>query len=116
MRHPLFGIGVTVATLLLSSCSSNNGNFSLANNTHEPIARATVAICGQAIELKDIQPNNSAIGSYKVRSDSHYVIQIEFQSGKKLQKQTGYVTNGMDFDHKIVVSESDIAIVDSKAH
>lgn len=115
MRHPVLGVAATIAALFLISCTTNKGSFSLVNKTKEPIARASVAICGQTIELKDIQPNKSAAGSYEVKFDSHYTIQVEFQSGKKLQKETGYVTNGMDFQHEITITDSDIEITDSKA-
>lgn len=114
MRHSVLGIGVIFVALLVSSCTTGKGNFSLVNKAKEPIARASVVICGQSIELKDIQPGKSASGSYDVKSDSHYAIKVEFQSGKKLQKEAGYVTNGMDFQHEITVSDSDIEITDSK--
>jgi hypothetical protein len=87
----------------------------LINKADEPIVRATVAICGQTIELKDIQPGESVSGSYDVTSDSHYTIEIEFQSGKHLRKETGYVTSGMDFQHEITVTGSDIDVTDSEA-
>jgi penicillin V acylase-like amidase (Ntn superfamily) len=74
-----------------------------------------VAICGQTIKLKDIQPNTSAAGFYKVTGDSGYTIEVEFQSGKTLRKETGYVTNGMDFQDEITVTDSDIEITDTKA-
>ena len=115
MKHSVLGISAAIVALLLTSCTPNKGSFSLINNANEPIARASVTICSQTIEFKGIQPNKSAAGSYEVRSDSHYEIRIEFQSGKKLQKETGYVTNGMDFQHEISVTNSDIAITDSKA-
>jgi transcription elongation factor Elf1 len=114
MRHPVLGVAATIAVLFLISCTNSKGSFSLVNKTKEPIARASVAICGQTIELKDIQPNTSAVGSYEVKFDSHYTIQVEFQSGKTLQKEMGYVTNGVDFQHEIVVADSDIEITDTK--
>ncbi|GAC1469139.1 MAG: hypothetical protein PVSMB1_17720 [Gemmatimonadaceae bacterium] len=115
MRHSILGVAVTIAALLLTSCTTNKGNFSLVNKAKEPITRASVAICGQTIELKDVQPNKSGAGSYEVTSDSHYTIQVEFQSGTKLKKETGYVTHGMDFQHEITVTDSDIEITNSKA-
>lgn len=116
MRHFALGVTATIAVLFLISCTSNNGSFWLINKAKEPIARASVAICGQTIQLKDIEPNKSAAGSYTVKSDSHYVIQVEFQSGKKLQKETGYVTNGVDFKHEITVTDSDIEITGSNVN
>lgn len=115
MRHSILGVVATIAVLLLTSCTTNEGDFSLVNRAKEPITHASVAICGQMIELKDIQPGKSAAGSYEVKSDSHYTIQVEFQSGKKLKKEIGYVTHGMDFQHEITVTDSDIEITDSQA-
>jgi hypothetical protein len=104
-----------LAVFVLSSCIvANKGSFLLLNEAKESISRGTVSICGQTIELKDIQPTQSAPGSYEVRSDSHYDIKIEFQSGKKLRKELGYVTNGLDFHHKIVVTDTDIELMDIK--
>ena len=99
--------------LFMVSCAANKGSFLLINKAQELIARASVTVCGQTIELKDIQPTKSAPGSYKVKSDSHYDVRGEFQSGKKLQKAIGYVTNGLDFHHEIVVTDTDIEITDN---
>lgn len=113
MRQFVLHLAATVAVLVLISCTANHGNFTLVNKAMEPIARASVTVCGQTIELTNIQPNKSAEGSYTVKSDSHYSIQVEFQSGKKLHKDTGYVTNGMDFQHEIVITDSDIELTES---
>ncbi len=115
MRHLVLGVAATLVALFLISCANGKGSFSLVNKTKEPIARASVAICGQTIKLKDIQPNTSAAGFYKVTGDSGYTIEVEFQSGKTLRKETGYVTNGVDFQDEITVTESDIEITDTKA-
>lgn len=114
MKHFALSIGVIIAALLMISCTTGKRNFSLINKAQEPIARALVKICGQTIELRNINPRNSAAGSSDVKSDSHYAIEVEFRSGKKLRKETGYVTNGMDFQHDISVTDSDIEITDSK--
>lgn len=96
------------------SFGANKGFVLLVNMAKEPIVRALVTVCAQTIELKNIQPTESALGSYKVKSDSHYDIRVEFQSGKKLQKEMGYVTNGFDFQHEFVMTDSDIEMRDSK--
>ena len=100
--------------LFVASCSSNTGEFFLINKAGEPIASASVVICGQLIELKGVERNKTVGGSYKVTADSHYTIQVEFESGRMLKKEAGYVTRGMDFRHEIVVTDSDIEIADTK--
>lgn len=115
MRFTATAISAVFAVIFMASCSANTGNFSLINKTKEPIARASVTVCGQTIDMKDIQPTKSAQGSYKVKSDSHYDVRVEFQSGKKLHKEIGYVTNGLDFQHVITVTDTDIEITENKA-
>ena len=115
MRFALLRFFV-VPALLLASCTSNQGNFSLVNKATESIAHVSVGICGQTIELNGIKSNDRLTGSYKVTSDSHYTIEVEFQSGRKIKKETGYVTNGMNFRHEITVTDSDIRITDTKVN
>lgn len=114
MRHSVLSVIIAIAVLFLTSCTTNEGSFSLINKAKEPIAHASVTISGQTIEMKAIQPNKSVAGSYEIKSDSHYTIKVEFQSGKKLKKETGYVTNGMDHYDEITVTDFNIEITDSK--
>lgn len=113
MRNSTLVIIVIIAALFEIFCTTSKGHFLLINKTMEPIARVSVKISGQTVELRDILPSKSAEGSYDVKSDSHFIIEVEFQSGKKLRKETGYVTNGMDFQHEIEVTGSDIDVTDS---
>jgi hypothetical protein len=107
MRPFLIAICVAVV-FLLSSCLTNKGSFVLINKAKDTISQGFVTVCGQTIELKDIQPNKSMSGTYAVKSDSHYDIKVEFLSGKKISKQLGYVTNGLDFHDEFVVTDTDI--------
>lgn len=115
MRNLAIAIGALIAILAMVACGGNKGSFVLLNKSTELITRASVTISGQTIELKDIQPTKSTSGFYDVKADSHFDVRIEFQSGKKIRKEAGYVTNGFDFEHVIAVTDADIAIVESKA-
>lgn len=101
---------VTFALLLIISCETNKGSFLLINNSNDAISTASVKVCGQSIEFRDIPRLKSVVGSYMVKSDSHFDIVVKFNSGKELHKQIGYVTNGVDFRHEIVVTEKDIKL------
>jgi hypothetical protein len=115
MRVFIIVICAAFSSFVMASCVANKGSFLLINKANEPIVWGSVTVCGQTIELKDIQPTDSALGFHKVKSDSHFDIRIEFQSGKKLRKEMGYVTSGMDFHHEFVVTNSDIEIMSSIA-
>lgn len=102
------------AVFLVVSCASETGTFSISNRAGEPIVRAVVEVCGQAIELDHIPTGSMAAGSYEVRGDSHVVVDVTFRSGRRLRKADGYVTNGMSFHHDIVVTDSSVAVVGSE--
>lgn len=86
----------------------------LLNKASESISRVSISICGQTIRMSEIQFGGTAQGSYEVTSDSHYTISVEFYSGKKIQKDIGYVTRGMNFWHEITITDSDIQITNAK--
>jgi len=94
----------------MTSCGDNRGSFLLVNKANEPIVRALVTVCGQTIELKNITPAHSASGSFRVKADSHYNIGVEFQSGRKLQEEMGYVTSGVDVEDEITITDKGIEI------
>ena len=111
------GLIIVIATAALAISVYGKpfqGEISLVNKATEPITRVSVSICGQVIELEDIQPTKNAVGSYKVTCEGHYDIRIEFQSGKKFQKEIGYVTGGFNYWHEILVTDSGIEIGESK--
>lgn len=106
---PFLGF-ILIAVTTLVSCSADNGTFSLTNQSTDSIAHAQITICGQTIEFKGLPPSASATGSYKVTSDSHFVVRVEFASGKILAGKGGYVSHGADFRHEIVVTDEDIKV------
>jgi hypothetical protein len=107
MKRILGWLGVALA---ISACTSHDGSFTLLNKGKEPINRASVIVCNQTNEFRDIPSGKSIAGAYRVTSDSHFVIEVEFSSGRKLRKEDGYVTNGMGFRHEIIVTESAIQV------
>jgi hypothetical protein len=116
MKPSVPRISAAIAVLFLASCMFNKGNFSLINKAKEPIANGSVNICDQTIEFKSIQTNKSASSSYEITCENYYTIQIEFLSGKKLKKEAGYVTSGVNIQDEITVTDSDIKITDRKVN
>jgi len=101
---------VTFALLFIISCETNKGNFLLINNSNDAISTASVKVCGQSIEFSNIPHLKSVVGSYMVKSDSHFDIVVKFNNGKEIHKQIGYVTNGVNFRYEIIVTETDIKL------
>jgi hypothetical protein len=98
--------------LLLIGCESNEGQFLLSNQSNEVIAKAEIKVGKQLFEFTDIVVGDEFTESYSVLVDSHYEIKITFESGESFQKSIGYMTNGFDYDHSIIVTDDDIKISD----
>ena len=96
--------------LSINSCGSTVGRFTVSNESSEQLARVSVTVCEQTIDIRDIQPGASVKAQYRVTSDSHFLIVVVFKSGKTLRREDGYVTNGVEYNHDIVVTNSDIKL------
>ena len=67
-------------------------------------------MCAQKFPFGEIEQGRTKAIRYKVRSDSQYKLEVEFQSGKKLEKELGEVRNGLDFEDLLTLSDQDVSL------
>jgi hypothetical protein len=92
-----------------SSCSAGNtGEVVLQNKSEQNIDLASIKICKDKFEFKSLNPGSRKIFTYKVKGDCHFNIDIKFASGRTLSREVGYVTTGIDFEHKIFITSKSI--------
>ena len=101
----LFAVGLFALVF-----SANKGEVLVVNRAAESVARGQIEICKQKFTFGPIKPSETKHIFYKVWSDSHYKITVEFQSGKKLTRELGYVTSGVDFSDTLIVKDNDILL------
>jgi hypothetical protein len=75
----------------------DDGQVLILNAATEPIRNGQLEVCGQKFLFKEIEQGKSKAIQYKVRSDSQYKLEVEFHSGRKLEKELGSVTSGLNF-------------------
>jgi len=92
------------------SCETNTGTVVVLNKANDMIARVVIKVSGQELTISDLAPSQSSTATYQVRTEGHYSIDVEFRSGKHLQKELGYITSGFDVRDQILVTDSDIQI------
>lgn len=111
MRHSwAIVVAVLVALLLSVSCGRNKGTVSLVNKADEPISRATLNMSwGEKVEVTDLDPSKIATVHYRVR-EGDYRVEVVFRSGKRLTRDTVYVTPGFDYQDQITVTGSEIQL------
>ena len=108
MKGQIFSI--LVLCILAGCTTKNEGKFNLVNKANESLDILAVSICGQTSKFKDLKPGDTAQASYQVKGDCHFSITGQFKSGKKINKEDGYVTSGFNFSHEIEINDSDIDI------
>lgn len=89
---------------------NHKGEVHVLNKTTELVSKGQLEICGQHFEFGAVKPGESKLILFKVRSDSHYSIRVEFESKRMLSKDVGYVTNGCDFKDTLIVGDHDIIL------
>lgn len=89
---------------------SDDGQVLILNAATEPIKNGQLEVCGQKFLFGEIEQGKSKAIQYKVRSDSQYKLEVEFNSGKKLEKELGSVTNGLDFQDILTLSDHGVSL------
>jgi hypothetical protein len=109
VRHLLQVVGVAIF-LLLASCQ-NTGNLIIVNYSAAKVLTGTVEICQQSKIIKDLESYGKTNMSYKVHSDSHYIVRLGMSSGVLIDTSLGYVTSGLDFFDTLVINDDRVALV-----
>lgn len=99
-----------VSMYFTSTAFSYVGEVLIVNSATEPIKSGQVQVCGQKFKFGELEQGKTRVIQYKVRSDSHFELVVEFVSGKKLSKELGYVTSGREFKHVLTVKDDEASI------
>ncbi|OFZ78931.1 MAG: hypothetical protein A2583_12565 [Bdellovibrionales bacterium RIFOXYD1_FULL_53_11] len=118
MKPLLVGIGVIALALLAAAYLVWHGiygvqhkaEFELSNRSQEVLASVQVVICGQTIEVRALQQGQATTRNFKSGCEGHYTVRVQFQSGRQLNKDVGYVTGGLDIRDVIVVTSSNVEL------
>ena len=82
----------------------------ILNAATESIKNSQLEVCGQKFLFGEIEQGKSKTIQYKVRSDSQYKLEVEFHSGRKLEKELGDVTNGQDVQDTLTLSDHEVSL------
>ena len=88
----------------------DDGQVLILNAATEPVKSGQLEVCGQKFLFGEIEQGKTKAIQYKVRSDSHYKLEVEFHLGKKLEQELGSVTSGQDFEDVLTVNDRDVSL------
>lgn len=105
-----------ISCFLLASWSfttivlGDDGQVLILNAGTEPIRNGQLEVCGEKFPFGEIEQGKTKAIQYKVRSASQYNFEVEFTSGKKLEKELDSVTNGLDFQDILTLSDRYVSL------
>jgi hypothetical protein len=111
-RSAVLGVGCFLLAFWYSTSIvlSDDGQVLILNAATEPIRNCQLEVCGQKFLFGEIEQGESKAIEYKVRSDSRYKLEVEFHPGRKLEKELGVVTNGLDFEDILTLSDHEVSL------
>lgn len=115
MRHwqaMVLGIGcfLLVSWYSTSMVLSDDGQVLILNAATEPIKNGQLEVCGQKFLFGEIEQGKTKAIQYKVRSDSQYKLEVEFHSGRKLEKELGSIISGRDVEDILTLSDREVSL------
>lgn len=107
------GLLVLFAVCSLTAMSllrRNQGTVTVINVSSLSLDKVNILICNQRFELSKIKPGEKQRINFKVTSDSHYEVSVQFVSGKKMKQNVGYITNGINYEDNLIIKDNEIII------
>lgn len=86
------------------------GEVLLVNVATEPVKNGELEVCDQKFPFGGIDQGKSKLLLYNVRSDSHYKLVVEFDSGRKLTSELGSVTSGIGFKDILTLTDHEVSL------
>ena len=114
MMKRSFYIGIfiaLIAAVAIISLSSHYSNVTVVNAGNVAITNMTITLSQETRSIASLKPNEKRGLRFSVRGDASYVVSATFENGEKLNKEVGYVTNGMDFHEVMRISPQAITIM-----
>lgn len=106
---------IIVVIQICCGCAKYSKNMSkvwLVNKASNEIVLGILSVCDKKFELRNLKPQREEGFTFTPCSDDHYLIKIEFSTGKKLEKELGYITSGFNYKDKFIVTDDDIVMND----
>lgn len=114
-----------VGTLLMAACAlaivalsywvgSGTTTVKRENRSDQAVVNGYIAVCEQRRNLSRVKPGTTVQMQFDVRRDCHYSVRLEMESGAVRETSLGYVTRGLDFQDRIVVTRDGVMLGETR--
>ncbi len=95
--------------LVVVSCSEDGiATLTIVNQSEDTVVLVRVTVNENIQTVKDLQHGEEAEMQFLVKRDADYHIEIEFLTGRKIKKEVGYLTYGLNTDDIITITRTGI--------
>lgn len=92
----------------------DGATLTVHNSSRNRLEGVTVELIGYGTKhLGNIEPGEKARARFHRYGDSCWVLDVDSHTGIPFREQAGYLTNGMNFDDRITISDGSTARFDS---
>jgi hypothetical protein len=113
MKRTIIAAGVaSVATalLLLDWAGRGTADIQIINRANEPVAGGGITVAGQASPIGTLEIGQAKRLSFAVPRASSYLVSVQFNSGKTVRKEVGYLTWGACSMDEIAIEDDGISL------
>ena len=88
----------------------NLGQFVVVNKANQEITKAVVQVCGETFNMEGLKQDEVKVFCYKLKGQSSYKVKVTFPSGKRLIREIGYVTIGIESTDALIIEDEDVKL------
>lgn len=107
VRKQVCGLMI-LALLVCCSNSYPNSTVCIENVAGIAIESSTVKACSDNINITNLKNGEQKCFNYSACADGDYIIDIKFETGKMIHKETGYIEYGFISKDSIIVKEDSL--------
>jgi hypothetical protein len=89
---------------------SGTATVRLENRSDQTVVNGYIAVCEQRQPLSGVKPGTTVEMNFDVPRDCHYSVRLEMESGPVREASLGYVTFGLAFQDRIVVTRDGVIL------
>lgn len=102
---------IVLAVLTAKYFVAKESHVTILNQSGKPLFKGEIEMCHQHFYFENLKPGESKTFIYRVTGDSNYRVILEFGINRRLERDVGYVTNGMVFNDRVVIRNDEMELL-----
>lgn len=104
-----FGAMFVLLVFAIRLIPDSSGSVHVRNKSSSLIKRVDIEVCGQKFSINNLEQGKEQLIFHKISGDSGYHVTVEFESGKKVSGEFGYVTDFLESENDVEISDNNIS-------